>query len=155
VIVTERGVLNSSPIYEGTRIPVRAVASFIVAGKSNDEILSNYPSLHVNEILLTRKLIRVISRVQKRYTEEGAAVGNDLTLSSPSETPGLKYPATLVYYWPLGPVFCCERHSAWLEARARKMGWSLSVAALKEPEECGACIDSAQEADATPPTEEQ
>ena len=63
MIHVKRNVLSSRPIFVGTRIPVKTIASFIAAGASNDEILRNYPSLDIGKIRLTRKLIKEFSSI--------------------------------------------------------------------------------------------
>ena len=63
MIHTKRNVLSSGPIFVGTRIPVKAIASFIAAGAGNDEILRNYPSLEIEQIRLTRKLMKEFSSI--------------------------------------------------------------------------------------------
>ena len=63
MIHTKRNVLSSRPVFVGTRIPVKTIASVIAAGASNDEILRNYPSLEIEQIRLTRKLMKEFSSV--------------------------------------------------------------------------------------------
>ena len=43
-IITNRNILNEVPIIEGTRIPVRLIASYYQMGMNVDEILLQLPS---------------------------------------------------------------------------------------------------------------
>ena len=70
MIHTKRNVLSSRPIFVGTRIPVKTIASVIAAGASNDEILRNYPSLEIEQIRLTRKLMKEFSSVTPPTEEQ-------------------------------------------------------------------------------------
>ena len=63
MIHVKRNVLSSRPIFVGTRIPVKTIASVIAAGASNDEILRNYPSLYIGKIRLTLKLSKEVSSI--------------------------------------------------------------------------------------------
>ena len=70
MIHTKRNVLSSRPIFVGTRIPVKTIASFIAAGVSNDEIMRNYPSLDIGQIRLTRKLMKELSSLTPPKEEQ-------------------------------------------------------------------------------------
>lgn len=50
-----RGFVNNKETYAGTRIPISAVQSFIDEGFTDSEILEQYPSLDVRDIIATRK----------------------------------------------------------------------------------------------------
>jgi len=65
MIETRRGVLDSRPVYTGTRIKIKTIASWIYEGASDDEILRSYPSLELKQIKLTRKLMKELSGVLK------------------------------------------------------------------------------------------
>ena len=65
MIETRRGVLDSRPVYIGTRIKIKTIASWIYEGASDDEILRSYPSLELKQIKLTRKLMKELSGVLK------------------------------------------------------------------------------------------
>lgn len=55
-IERRRGVHGSKPVIAGTRIPVRAVRAYLVAGKSDAEILAAYPSLSLEDLETVRSL---------------------------------------------------------------------------------------------------
>lgn len=56
-IVREKFVLQNEPVFEGSRISVAAIERYCNAGYSNAEILSEYPSLAVEDVNMVRRLL--------------------------------------------------------------------------------------------------
>lgn len=54
-IEKRRKVLGSKPVFAGTRVPYSAVASFIEAGASDDEILEAFPTLEEEDVGAARE----------------------------------------------------------------------------------------------------
>lgn len=54
-IEKRRKVLGSKPVFAGTRVPYSAVATFIEAGATDDEILEAFPNLEVEDIGAARE----------------------------------------------------------------------------------------------------
>lgn len=55
-VVRLRGVRGSKPVIAGTRVPVRAVRSFLEDGASVDEIVAAYPALTAVDVEGVRRL---------------------------------------------------------------------------------------------------
>lgn len=55
-VVRLRGVRGSKPVMAGTRVPVRAVQSFLEDGATTDEILEAYPALTAVDVDGVRRL---------------------------------------------------------------------------------------------------
>ena len=53
-VVSQRFVQNNQPVFEGTRIPVSAVQSYLDAGYSTEAILREYPDLTAEDVNLVR-----------------------------------------------------------------------------------------------------
>ncbi|MEM6277786.1 MAG: DUF433 domain-containing protein [Pseudomonadota bacterium] len=51
----KRGVVGNAEVVEGTRIPVSAIQSFVANGFSDEEIITNYPSLTKADVQAVRK----------------------------------------------------------------------------------------------------
>jgi uncharacterized protein (DUF433 family) len=49
-IVSTPGVLKGKPRLKGTRIPVSLVLGYLAAGKSNEDIIKEYPDLTMEQI---------------------------------------------------------------------------------------------------------
>jgi uncharacterized protein (DUF433 family) len=45
VIHSDPDILNGTPVFRGTRVPVRILFQFLAAGDSLDEFLDAYPSV--------------------------------------------------------------------------------------------------------------
>lgn len=56
--VKRKFIQHNTEVISGTRIPVDAVSSFILAGYNNDDILEEYPSLSPRDIDAVRKQVR-------------------------------------------------------------------------------------------------
>ncbi len=54
-VVTGRFVQNNQPVFEGTRIPVSAVVSYLEAGYDVDAILTEYPDLRPEDVEAARQ----------------------------------------------------------------------------------------------------
>jgi DNA-binding transcriptional MerR regulator len=50
LVERHRNVAHNARVFAGTRVPVRAVERFLAAGYSPQEILAEYPSLHIADI---------------------------------------------------------------------------------------------------------
>jgi uncharacterized protein (DUF433 family) len=55
-------IMNGTPVYRGTRIPVRLVADMLAQGASVEEILEGYPSLSRSKVELAPVYIRAFPR---------------------------------------------------------------------------------------------
>lgn len=53
-VTTHAGILGGEPVFKGTRIPVRLVASMLNDGASQTEILEGYPKLDARRLELAR-----------------------------------------------------------------------------------------------------
>jgi uncharacterized protein (DUF433 family) len=53
-VVQDDAILGGEPVFKGTRIPVRLIASMLADGVGEDEILSGYPKLDSGLLLLAR-----------------------------------------------------------------------------------------------------
>ncbi len=49
-IVSNPDICNGKPVIKGTRITVKSVMSFIIAGNSDKKILLNYPRLSIEDL---------------------------------------------------------------------------------------------------------
>lgn len=45
VLHSDPGILGGTPVFLGTRVPVRALLDYLEAGDSLDEFLSHFPSV--------------------------------------------------------------------------------------------------------------
>jgi uncharacterized protein (DUF433 family) len=57
-VVSERFLMNNRPVFEGTRIPVAAVISYLERGAQVSEIIKEYPDLQEGDIAEARKRMR-------------------------------------------------------------------------------------------------
>jgi len=55
-ITFDEDVMNGEPIFKGTRIPVRTIASLSKSGMSNKKIRKNYPAINMDEMISYAKL---------------------------------------------------------------------------------------------------
>ncbi len=55
-IIKKRFLLNSQPVFQGSRVPVSAVNNYIKRGYSDDDIIMEFPDLTVADITEARKL---------------------------------------------------------------------------------------------------
>jgi uncharacterized protein (DUF433 family) len=62
VVVRDDAILGGEPVFKGTRIPVRLVASMLADGIAEDEILSGYPKLERPQLLLARLWVAAYPR---------------------------------------------------------------------------------------------
>lgn len=53
-VVREKGVMGGEPVFKGTRIPVRLIATMLAEGVDEDEILSGYPKLDRRKLTLAK-----------------------------------------------------------------------------------------------------
>lgn len=60
-IERRRKVMGSKPVFAGTRTPFAAVASFIEAGASDEEILAAFPNLDHEDVAAARDLVAAAS----------------------------------------------------------------------------------------------
>lgn len=56
-----RGVLSSTPVFAGTRIPLKTIFSYLEAGKTNNEILDSFPRLTVADIEYARQKLNEVA----------------------------------------------------------------------------------------------
>ncbi len=49
-IVSNPDICNGKPVIKGTRITVRSVMSFVIAGNKDENILINYPRLKADDL---------------------------------------------------------------------------------------------------------
>jgi len=59
-IIVDPQICNGQPVFEGTRITAQTILDYLAAGDSPEEIVSEYPSLLVEDIL---EAIRFSSRL--------------------------------------------------------------------------------------------
>jgi uncharacterized protein (DUF433 family) len=52
VVMQDEAILGGEPVFKGTRIPVRLIASMLAEGVAEDEILSGYPKLEREQLAL-------------------------------------------------------------------------------------------------------
>lgn len=57
-VVSERFVMNNRPVFEGTRIPVSAVVSYLERGASISDILREFPDLRPGDVNEARSRMR-------------------------------------------------------------------------------------------------
>jgi uncharacterized protein (DUF433 family) len=49
-IISNPDICNGKPVIKGTRITVKSVISFVIAGDKDDKILKNYPHLTADDL---------------------------------------------------------------------------------------------------------
>ncbi|MEO6328161.1 MAG: DUF433 domain-containing protein [Ginsengibacter sp.] len=49
-IISNPDICNGKPVIKGTRITVKSVISFVIAGDMDDKILKNYPHLTADDL---------------------------------------------------------------------------------------------------------
>ena len=59
-IIVDPQICNGQPVFEGTRITAQTVLDYLAAGDTPEEIVSEYPSLRVEDVL---EAIRFSSRL--------------------------------------------------------------------------------------------
>lgn len=57
-VETRRGVHNSRPVFEGTRVPVDTVRGYVDAGFADEHILRSFPSLYTEDVEYARRLAK-------------------------------------------------------------------------------------------------
>ena len=57
VIERSREILGGTPVFKGTRVPVRTLMDYLEAGDSLDEFLENFPTVSRQQTLEFLKLI--------------------------------------------------------------------------------------------------
>jgi uncharacterized protein (DUF433 family) len=54
-VIIDQSVMGGEPVVRCTRIPALTIAAYLVAGRSNQEIFEDYPSLPVDGIAAVRR----------------------------------------------------------------------------------------------------
>jgi uncharacterized protein (DUF433 family) len=54
-VITDQSVMGGEPVVRGTRIPALTIAAYLTAGRSDQEIFEDYPSLPVDGIEAVRR----------------------------------------------------------------------------------------------------
>ena len=49
-IISNPDICNGKPVIKGTRITVKSVMSFIIAGNKDDKVLKNFPRLSADDL---------------------------------------------------------------------------------------------------------
>jgi len=62
MVRSDREIMNGTPVYRGTRIPVHAIADMLFQGATVDEILEGYPALTREKIELATMYVRAFPR---------------------------------------------------------------------------------------------
>ena len=62
MVHSDREIMNGTPVYRGTRIPVHAVADMLFQGATVDEILEGYPALTREKIELATMYVQAFPR---------------------------------------------------------------------------------------------
>jgi uncharacterized protein (DUF433 family) len=62
MMVSDLEILNGTPVYRGTRIPVELIAEMLHDGVSIEEILEGYPGLDWTKIELAPLYVRAFPR---------------------------------------------------------------------------------------------
>lgn len=77
VVVKSRAIMGGEPVFKGTRIPVRLIATMLEEGASEAEILEGYPKLEPRHLALARMWAAAHPRRgrPKTLAERGAKVG--------------------------------------------------------------------------------
>ena len=66
-IVRDPDILSGTPVFKGTRVPVRILIESLEAGDSLDQFLDNYPSVS------REQAIEVLDLAMKSITDDEAA----------------------------------------------------------------------------------
>ena len=62
MVHSDREIMNGTPVYRGTRIPVHAIADMLFQGATVDEILEGYPALTREKIELATMYVQAFPR---------------------------------------------------------------------------------------------
>ena len=62
MVVSDPDIMRGSPVYRGTRIPVRLVADMLSQGATPEEILEGYPSLDKEKVALAPFYVQAFPR---------------------------------------------------------------------------------------------
>jgi uncharacterized protein (DUF433 family) len=54
-VIVDQSVMGGEPVVRGTRIPAVTIAAYLAAGRSDQEIFEDYPSLPVDGIEAVRR----------------------------------------------------------------------------------------------------
>jgi uncharacterized protein (DUF433 family) len=54
-VISDRSIMGGEPVVRGTRIPAATIAAYLAAGRSDQEIFEDYPSLPVDGIEAVRR----------------------------------------------------------------------------------------------------
>lgn len=68
IITRSKDILGGTPVFAGTRVPVRALFDYLGAGRSLDEFLDDFPSVKRKQALgiLDQFKTTVLSRFHER-----------------------------------------------------------------------------------------
>lgn len=58
VIQRSSNVLSGTPVFAGTRVPVRTLFDYLEAGKSINEFVQDFPSVTQEQVLEVLKLVK-------------------------------------------------------------------------------------------------
>ena len=69
-VTSDPETLQGTPVFRGTRIPVRIVAEMLAEGVEVEEILSGYPALDQKKVELASLYVRAKKRPQKFFAQQ-------------------------------------------------------------------------------------
>ena len=52
-IIRDRSICGGAPVFKGTRVTLRTVLASLAAGDSAEEIVSEFPTLHMDDVKAT------------------------------------------------------------------------------------------------------
>ena len=58
LITRSKDILGGTPVFKGTRVPVRALFDYLQAGRSLDEFLDDFPSVRKTQAVGLIKLFK-------------------------------------------------------------------------------------------------
>jgi uncharacterized protein (DUF433 family) len=58
VVHSDPEILGGTPVFVGTRVPVRNLIDFLEAGDSLDDFLTSFPSVSRDQAVAARQLLR-------------------------------------------------------------------------------------------------
>ena len=86
MVVSDRAIMRGTPVFKGTRIPVRLVADMLAQGAAVDEILEGYPTLNKEKIAIAPLYMRAFPRrgrpARRPWQGKRARAGKSFALSS-------------------------------------------------------------------------
>ena len=58
IINRDPDILSGTPVFMGTRVPIKALFDYLEAGDDLDEFLDDFPSVHKEQVLALLELAR-------------------------------------------------------------------------------------------------